>query len=142
VRWAFWRRPETADPRHRTGRLGERAAARHLRRRGHRVLARNVRCRRGEVDLITLERRTRTVCFVEVRTRATREGEDPFVAPEATVTPAKRRRIVAAAREYLAGHGGFDRPIRFDVVSVRFEGDGRRRPVVRHFPAAFDANGR
>jgi len=143
MRWPWKRKDvETGTPREQTGRAGERAAARFLGKCGHRILARNVRYRQGEVDLVAMEKRTGTVCFVEVRSRTIPEGKDPQVPLEETITPAKRRRVISAARTFLVQRGALDRPIRFDVVTVRFHGEGYKRPEIRHFPAAFDATGR
>jgi putative endonuclease len=141
--WPFTRKPDKRRPaRAETGRQGERAAERFLRKAGHRPLARNVTYRQGEVDLVTLEKRTGTLCFVEVRSRAVAPGRDLPIRPEETVTLRKRRRVIRAARKFLADHGLLDRPVRFDVVAVLFAGDDRRKPEVTHFPAAFDSTGR
>ena len=129
-------------PRQKTGDEGERAAARFLRRHGFRILARNVRYPQGEVDLVALEKRAGTLCFVEVRSRALEEGENPRIALEETVTVAKRRKVIRAAHCFMKQHAGSDLTIRFDVVVVRFAGEDRRRPEVRHYPGAFDASGR
>ncbi len=56
------------DPRRRLGRLGEDLAAAHLERLGLAMLARNVRTRHGEIDLIAFD--GGTLVFVEVKTRA------------------------------------------------------------------------
>ena len=72
----------------------------------------------------------RTVVFVEVKERT---GESHGRAVEA-VTPAKRRRIVRAARIYAAMHGLSDAPLRFDVVAIDWGPDG---PRVRHDAGAF-----
>jgi putative endonuclease len=106
------------------GRLGEAAAEAFLVARGFRVLARNHRTRRGEVDLVCQD--GDVLCFVEVRAR---EVGSP-VLPEESVDRRKARRVVAAATDWA---------IRFDVVAVELaEG---RSPLVRHIPAAFDADG-
>jgi len=140
----LWRRrdgkPKTE--RQQTGRRGERAAERFLAKHGYRVLARNVTYRQGEVDLVAQERATGTVCFVEVRSRRLADGQDARVEPEATVTLRKRRRVASAARKFLADRRATDRAVRFDVVTVRFDADGRGRPDVRHYPGAFDVHGR
>jgi putative endonuclease len=124
-----------------TGRRGERAAERFLKKQGYRILARNVTYRQGEVDLVAVARASRTVCFVEVRSRRLAAGEAAVVEPEATVTPAKRRRVASAARKFLADRRATDRAVRFDVITVRLPADGRGRPDVRHYPGAFDARG-
>lgn len=83
-----------------------------LQRLGHRLLERNFRCPQGELDLVTWHRDT--LVFVEVRARA----EHPARHPAETVTPAKQRRLVRAAKWYLAKRGkrGPPPPCRFDVV--------------------------
>jgi putative endonuclease len=114
------------------GRAAEDVAAAFLEQRGIEILARNHATRRGEVDLVC--RDGDVLCFVEVRSRSTASGG----TPEESVTRRKARRVVAAATEWAMRHGGVDRAIRFDVVSVRM---GAGPPRVEHFPAAFDADG-
>src|SRR2546429_5774086 len=74
------------------GALGEEAAADLLRSGGYRIVARNHRCPRGEIDLIA--EKGELLVFVEVRTRAT----GAFGGPEETVNQRKQRRGVAPAR--------------------------------------------
>ncbi|WP_372525873.1 YraN family protein [Piscinibacter sp.] len=111
---------------------GEARACAHLQRHGLTLVQRNYRvaagprARGGEVDLI-LRDRDGTLVFAEVRTRdGTRHG-----GAAASVTPAKQRRIVFAARHYLRA---FAAPpaCRFDVVAI----EGER---IEWFRAAFDA---
>jgi putative endonuclease len=98
--------------RQRIGAEGERAAESFLRRRGYAIVARNFRCRAGEVDLVALERRT--VVFVEVKAR---HGAG-HGAPLESVPARKQRRIAAAALHFLALHRLLERAVRFDVVGV------------------------
>lgn len=98
----------------RRGDPAEDLAAAFLERRGLKIVARNYRCRFGEIDLIA-ESGTALV-FVEVRAR---KSED-FGGAAGSITAAKRRRLVAAARHYLAA-GARNRPCRFDVVLMRGE---------------------
>ncbi len=95
------------------GDSGEALAAAFLERRGLRILSRNYRCRFGEIDLVAES--GSTLVFVEVRARRS----DAFGGPAESITPAKRRRLVAAARHYLAAAG--ERAARFDVVLIRGE---------------------
>jgi putative endonuclease len=97
---------------HELGRWGERTAERHLVRRGWRVLARNHRFGRREVDLIVS--RGGVLAFVEVKTRA---GEG-FGSPAEAVTALKRREIETVAAHYLAHRAGSWAGVRFDVVSI------------------------
>jgi putative endonuclease len=94
----------------RRGRLAEERAARFLEERKLTVIARNHRCGGGEIDLIC--RDGRTLVFVEVRLR--RNGG--FGGAAASITPAKQRRIVLAARHYLATTGKHRLACRFDCV--------------------------
>ena len=144
MRWPWDRRTEDRrTPRQDTGVAGERAAERFLRKSGYRILARNVSYRQGEVDLVALEKSSGTLCFVEVRSRTLKDKGEPAITPEETVTLAKRRRIVRAARAFLRERGvSAERSLRFDVIAVEFDGQERRRPAIRHLPGAFDAAGR
>ncbi|MCL2161892.1 MAG: YraN family protein [Betaproteobacteria bacterium] len=94
------------------GQLAEEHAGAWLAARGLKILARNVRCRGGELDLICLERDT--LVFVEVRLRT----NSRFGCAAESITSAKRRRIIFAAKWWLirAGRAYRDRPCRFDAV--------------------------
>ncbi len=116
------------------GDAAEERACRHLEDAGFTIGGRNYRTRGGEIDIVA--RKGDLLVFVEVRSR---EDAD-FGAPEETVTPAKRRRIVAAARRYLATVPPSSwREARFDVIAI--EGSGAAAEL-RHYPAAFDARGK
>lgn len=90
------------------GAAAEAIAETYLTRRGLTVLERNWRVRGGEIDLICQD--GRTLIFVEVRLRT---GHDYGGAAE-SITLAKRRRLILAARHYLAGKP--EVPCRFDAV--------------------------
>ena len=91
------------------GDAAEALAAAYLEARGLRILARNYRCKAGEIDLIALS--GTTTVFVEVRARTS----DRFGGAAASITAAKRGRLLRTARHYLAQQGG-ERACRFDVV--------------------------
>jgi putative endonuclease len=116
------------------GNAAEERACRHLDRSGFTIVERNFRTRGGEIDIVA--RKGDVLVFVEVRSR---EVPD-FGSPEESVTPAKRRRIVATARRYLSNVPPSTwREARFDVIAVEGSGDAA---VLRHYPAAFDARGK
>ena len=121
-----------STPRQRLGDLGEKAAEELLAANGYRIVARKHRCPRGEVDLVAEQ--GEMLVFVEVRTRASRL----FGGPEETIGIAKQRRLVSAARDFLARWRGPPRSARFDVVAVV---DSAAGPRLEHFPGAFDAAG-
>jgi putative endonuclease len=114
------------------GSAGERAAARHLRRQGFRVITRGYRTPRGEIDLIA--RDGNTLVFVEVKTR--RAGQ-----PAEAVTPEKQRRLTAATLQFLRRFRLLEHPCRFDVVAVVWPDDGHP-PTIEHFRNAFEPPGR
>jgi putative endonuclease len=98
----------------------EAAARTFLERAGLRVLATNVQCRHGEIDLVL--RDGEVLVFCEVRYRA----DDGHGGAAASVDLRKQARLAAAARWFLAGQPGFaNDPCRFDVVAV--DGDGPPR---------------
>jgi putative endonuclease len=117
----------------RPGESGEQLACDSLVARRYDIVARNYRCRSGEVDVIARE--GSTTVFVEVKER---RGVSHGEGHEA-VTFGKRLRIVRAARLYAAAHGLFESPLRFDVVSIDWTGG---KPRIRHEAGAFDADGR
>jgi len=125
-------RPRAPGDRTAAGRRGEDLAADFLVARGMKVLARNHRTRRGEVDLVCQD--GAVLCFVEVRSR---EAGAP-VTPEESVDRRKALRVVSAATDWAARHRALERPIRFDVVAIEL---GAGAPVIRHHRNAFDADG-
>lgn len=92
--------------------IGESLAAKHLKARGCRILARNYRARRGEIDLIA--RDGEFVVFVEVKTRRSLK----FGLPQAAVTWQKQRQISKVALAYLQAQNLLDAPCRFDVIAI------------------------
>ena len=93
------------------GSAAEGAAARFLARQGLEIVARNFRTRLGEIDLVA--RDGATLVFVEVRMRSSTQ----FGGGAESITPRKRARLVAAARQYLARLRR-EPPCRFDVVTL------------------------
>ena len=102
------------DARRSLGTRGEDVAAAWYVGRGYEVVARNWRCREGELDLIV--RNGRTYVFCEVKTRTS----DRFGAPVEAVTRDKQMRIRRLAARWLEdGAPGPAKDIRFDVASVK-----------------------
>lgn len=100
------------------GRAGEDLAAAHLEACGWQIVERNLRLRRGELDIVALAHTT--LVFVEVKTRRS------FVTgvPQAAVTPDKLRRLRRLVGEYLMEHSTPHRDVRIDVVAVHAHLDG------------------
>lgn len=154
----FWRRPA---PRHPPplGARGEEGAARWLSHAGYRILARNVRVKPGEIDLIALDPDGVTLVFVEVKTRSKAptdaanapESPIPIVqpfhaqgsasaavvsdgpAPEAAMT-ARKRAALARSIHWLARANSWEaHPRRIDVIAVEWTDAA---PAFRHFRGA------
>ena len=119
------------DDRLARGRRSEALARELLTASGYTIERTNVRFPAGEIDIIARE--GATLCFVEVRSTACVEWGGPL----GSITDQKRRRLIRAARWYLARERTLPAEIRFDVVAVVWE-DGPTLELVR---GAFDASG-
>jgi putative endonuclease len=99
--------------RRRLGADGEAMAEAWYRAQGYEVLARNWRCREGEIDLIVARKRLVVVCEVKTRT------SDAFGVPAEAITATKRQRLRRLAAAWLEGDAPFrPREIRFDVACI------------------------
>jgi putative endonuclease len=120
----------TPEPLHlRHGKLGEKAAKRHLQRQGLKFLVANYASPRGEIDLIFRDHQC--LVFVEVKARSS----ESWTRPAAAVDAKKRRRLSLTALHYLHRIHNPQIPIRFDIVEVLLS-DGEVREV-RHLPNTF-----
>jgi putative endonuclease len=128
-------RAEVKPEHQQTGRRGEEAAYFHLRQLGYVVVARNFRSprRRGEIDMAAWD--GDVLCFVEVKTRTTRDVKPAHVA----VDREKQRELIGMAHEYLRRVRG--NPLwRVDILSVYFEQPGTvlgTNPHIELFKNAF-----
>ncbi|WAC89922.1 YraN family protein [Mycobacterium sp. Aquia_213] len=111
------------------GAMGEALAAEYLTRMGLRIVDRNWRCRYGELDVIAADDATRTVVFVEVKTRT----GDGYGGLAHAVTPRKVRRLRRLAGLWLAAQDLRWAAIRIDVIGVRIgPGYPGRMPEISH----------
>jgi putative endonuclease len=95
------------------GLAAENAALKLLSSKGLKLIARNYRCRGGELDLVMLD--GKTLALIEVRYRSS----DDFGGAAASVTWFKQKRLVLAARHLLTVRAELRRyPARFDVVAI------------------------
>lgn len=113
------------------GDRGENLAAKHLKKLGLRIVARQWRGRFGEIDLIG--RDGNTVVFVEVKTRRSAVGS----RPEEAVDRNKQRQLTRAAYEWIKRYGRDGWSYRFDVVAIVLPSDGV--PEIKHIQHAFEA---
>jgi ribonuclease HII len=119
-----WFMPEgQADGRRALGAAGESLTARFLEARGYRVLERNVRTARGEIDLVA--EHDGCLVFIEVRLRRGALAGDALES----VTVAKQRRLRRLAGEYCVERGRALVAMRIDVVAISLDRQGRLRDI-------------
>lgn len=114
------------------GDIGEQATADFLQRHGYAILERNYTVRGGEIDIIASK--DDVTAFVEVKTRK----ENPLEQGEQAITPAKKKRLVAAAQRYIDEVMKNCKNCRFDVAVVTVSDN-----VVKHlkyYVNAFDGS--
>ena len=113
-----------------TGRRGEAAVADYLTAMGHTVLARNWRSGHLEIDLVSEDKKG--LHFVEVKTRSSA----CFAQPEENVGYVKQKRLVTAAKRFLASSGGrfWGVEVFFDIAAVI---DNSNCLEINYFPQAF-----
>ena len=103
-----------------------------LRASDYTIVARNYRCRAGEIDLVALD--GRVLVFVEVRSRLGERAGTPLES----VDVRKQVQVGRVAEYFLVSRGWVDRDARFDVVGVRFD---EEPPAVEHVRGAFELRG-
>ncbi len=125
------------DPTASVGKRGEQAAARLLRRKGLVVIAESESDRAGEIDLIAIDQRSKTIIFVEVKTHSTTKPGHPADR----VDDAKQGRVTRAALRYLKRKKLLGTASRFDVVAVWWPQGLREPERIEHYESAFEASG-
>jgi putative endonuclease len=114
------------------GQLGEREAARFLKKQGMHIVARGDRAKLGEIDLVAVDQRM--LVFVEVKTRTTHDAGHPADAVDRN----KQKRLTRAAQGFLKRHDLEENAARFDVIAVTWP-DTKKKPVIEHYRHAFEA---
>ena len=110
------------DVRMQRGAAAEELAAQYLQVRGLKILARNLRCRAGELDLVCLD--GGVLAIVEVRQR----GSPQFGGALASVNWTKQRKIIRAAQFFLRREKHWrNLSMRFDVLAIEGLPDGAHR---------------
>lgn len=122
------------DPRQLFGQEGEATAERYLRRKGYRIVAKNLRSTLGELDLIAED--GSVLVFIEVKARRTQD----FGGAVYAVHRQKQERLIRLAAQYLARHHLTNRTCRFDVVLL--QGTDSNAPQIEHIENAFDVSKR
>ena len=102
------------------GERSEHRAARHLKWRGYKIIARNFKAAGAEIDIIVNDRDT--IVFVEVKARMS----DALGSPELAVDDRKQYRIRKAAAIFAGRYQNDGRPMRFDVIAIVGDGRGQK----------------
>lgn len=119
---------ELKDQRKQRGTVGETLAAEFLEKNGLKVLQRNYRFERGEIDIVAED--GRELVFVEVKARRTTSYGEPIEAVDAN----KQAQLRKVAEGYLFEHHLEHRACRFDVVAIFFHNG---KADIKHFKHAF-----
>ena len=127
---------EVLTRRRKIGNIGEKFAARALKKEGYKILERNYVAFDSEIDIIC-ENKT-AITFVEVKTRTVGQENPREMRPASAVTPEKQRKIISAAKYYLGTHDSKKR-VSLDIVEVYLNADGKPERVV-HIENAFNRN--
>jgi putative endonuclease len=115
------------------GKRGELEAVRYLQRQGYRIVERNVRLGRGEIDLVAYD--GKVLVFIEVKARRTEQFGGALWA----VDTRKRAQLSHLALQYLTRRRLHDCICRFDVVLIQGRTD--RKVEIQLIQNAFDAKG-
>lgn len=109
------------------GEKGENIAVKYLQKKKYKIIERNYRAKKSEIDIICKE--TETLVFVEVKARTSLK----FGNPESFVTAKKAEKIIEGAEAYMI-ENGWEGPIRFDIISVLIKDKTEK---ISHFKDAF-----
>ena len=119
------------------GILGEKIAAKYLKKSGFRILERNKHYSHNELDIVA--RNKHFLLFVEVKTRSFsgNELQNDYGIPSSAVTREKQKRLLCAARDYIRSNGTKNRQPRMDVIEVYLEKDSKKIIKINHIENAF-----
>jgi putative endonuclease len=124
-----WTRKLGVNMKKELGRYGEQRAAQYLERHGYTIISRNYYTRYGELDIVC--QKQGEIIFVEVKTRKTKL----FGSPEESITYKKMQNIKKAALKYLHDYPAAFRGLRFDVITIFIDYQGREN--INHIENAF-----
>ena len=115
---------------------GEDAAAKHMKKTGCRILARNLRLSMGEIDILCEDKKSGTIVVVEVKARKRSKDDQRQIDPEASITSAKKAKLRTLTQALLKRPEYSGRPVRIDVVAVVFDEGSGKPSEVRHYESA------
>ncbi|MDF2933747.1 MAG: endonuclease [Chryseobacterium sp.] len=112
------------------GKKAEDLSAEYLVKNGYRILVRNFRFKKTEIDIIS--EKDNLIIVTEVKARST----DFFILPQEAVTKGKIKSIVTAANHFMEEFNK-NQEVRFDIISVLPDQKGNL--IIEHIPDAFQA---
>lgn len=113
------------------GNIGEKYTVKYLRRKGYKILDRNMRNYYSEIDIIAENKEY--IVFVEVKTRT--EGQ--LYPPRAAVNAEKRKKILSASRSYIK-YKGINKKVRYDISEVYLTKEKHKVSSINYIERAFD----
>jgi len=108
-----------------------------MKKKGYTILARNLRLKMGEIDILCLDKGSDCVVVVEVKARVRKSSATPD--PESSITQAKKRKLRTLARAISGRNDFLGKRIRIDVVAVEFAPDQTHPIALRHYESAVGA---
>ena len=128
---------EILTERRKTGNIGERLAARHLKKNGYKILAKNYTAFDAETDIIA--RKGDTVAFVEVKTRTVGHSDAREARPASAVNRDKQRKLIKCAKAYMSHSYSLKAKMRFDIIEVYLT-EQKKLCEIKHLISAFNYN--
>ncbi len=125
-------RKNTSHPKGKIGAMGEDAVVKHVQKRGMRILERNWRHGRQELDIIAED--GDTLVFIEVKTRQVLGKTSPIDA----MTAHKQANFLQATKSWLSLHNAWHKPCRLDVAGVLYNAKEQNFLQVEYYDNALD----
>ncbi|MGN0452743.1 MAG: YraN family protein [Ruminococcus sp.] len=116
------------------GNAGEDYTAKYLNKKGYKIIARNMRNRISEIDIIAENKDY--IIFVEVKTRS----NETYITPSMSVDRKKQKKIIASAHRYLADNKCLKQP-RFDVAEVFIDAESLKLKKINYIESAYIQGG-
>lgn len=111
------------------GDLGEKTVEKYLEKNGYKILARNFKCKYGEIDIIFEDKKE--IVFGEIKTR----NGLKYGYPAESVTSIKRKHIFNTSKYFLYINDLLNKNIRFDVIEVYLKNN--KNPIINHIKSVF-----
>ena len=116
---------------------GEDVAVLHMKKCGYKILARNLRLKMGEIDILCFDSKTQSVVIVEVKARIRKSSATP--SPESNITKAKQIKLRTFAKAIAKRDDCRSKRMRIDVIAVEFSSDQVAPIAIRHYESAVGA---